>query len=213
MQRPIIKLALLSLFLALLPYQKSKAASSVAHLVDLPGSKWRVSPPLQQRMALHTGREPRRITVHYTDTAKNSTRLLEEKLRVLFHFAINKVDKKKKKSWGDIPYHYFIDVFGKVGEARYVAFQPDSNTDYKLDGHITIVVEGNPTDGINSFQRHKLFLLLDSLQTESEIPNEHVGVHKDFASTDCPGTAIVNVVNEYKMYRGKSLWWWWWYGR
>jgi len=178
-------------------------------------------------MVKHSGKEPRRLTVHYTGVEKRSKQTIEQKLRILFDYSVkevsleaptpakdvtieaaknpakpppprNKKPIKKKKPWGDIPYHYYLDLDGKVAEARDPAYQPDSNTKYNRDGHITIVVEGNAADGITEKQKMKLFSLMKLLQTTHQIPLSRVGAHKDFAATDCPGKAINDAVLEFK---------------
>lgn len=203
-------------------------AGDLNSLVDLPGSKWRQKEPFFDRMTKHTGKEPKRLTVHYTGVPKRGTQTIEQKLHILFDYSVRidevaapvpapapapapgdnakgpatppkpKKPGKKKRAWGDIPYHYYLDHEGKVAAARDPAYQPDSNTKYNRDGHITIVIEGSAADGITEKQKTKLFSLLKALQDLHKIPLERVGVHKDYAQTDCPGKEIKAAVEEYK---------------
>lgn len=214
------------LFALLAPLAGS--ATDISTLIDLPGSKWRQKPPLFERLEKHTGKEPKRLTVHYTGVQKRSTQTLEQKLHILFDYSVRSAEVapptpapvpvpvpgdatkkpapppkpkkpgRKKKEWGDIPYHYYLDLDGKVAATRDPAYQPDSNTKYNRDGHITIVVEGNATDGITPAQKTKLFTLMKALQDLHKIPMSRVGVHKDYAQTDCPGKEIMDAVLEYK---------------
>ncbi len=153
-------------------------ADAVSDLIDVPGSKWRERPALTSRMEKHTGHEPMRITIHFTDIHKNLKRPLVDKLRILFKNATKELEGPKKKLWGDIPYHYYIDPFGKLGEARNPQYQPDSNTAYVRDGHITVVLEGNERDGISIPQKKKLFELIQALQEKHRVPTGRVSVHK-----------------------------------
>jgi hypothetical protein len=201
-------------------------AAELGSLIDLPGSKWRLKEPFFDRMEKHSGREPKRLTIHYTGVPKRSTQTLEQKLHILFDYSVRDADLtaptpspspapsdtakspalpakpkkpgKKKKAWGDIPYHYYLDLDGKVAATRDPAYQPDSNTKYNRDGHITIVVEGDAKDGITEKQKTKLFSLMKILQNLHKIPLSRVGVHKDYAQTDCPGKEIQDAVLEYK---------------
>jgi hypothetical protein len=175
------------------------AESDPVHpLIDLPAASWREHPPLLNKLEKHTGKEPLRLTVHYTDEPKNFDRPLTEKLRGLFNYSLHSIEGTKKALWGDIPYHFYIDAHGKLGECRNPMYQPDSNTTYDRDGHITIVVEGNNKDGITAPQKSKLFALLHALQQKYHVPMPRVGVHKDYAETDCPGDAVTAAVKAYK---------------
>jgi hypothetical protein len=193
-------LSLAHFFAAILLFSPGAIADEdpVTALIDVPCSEWRQSPPILSRMEKQSGKAPLRLTVHYTDEPKNLQRSLVEKLRNLFRYSVNEIEGTKKKLWGDIPYHFFIDARGKLGEARSPAYMPDSNTAYPRDGHITIVVEGNPKDGLGLRQRAKLFTLLRALQKKYRVPTGRVGVHKNYAETDCPGEAITHAVQEYK---------------
>ena len=188
----------LFLFFLLLINPGISRADAVSDLIDLPASKWREDNPIVSRMQKHSGSKPLRITVHYTDVPKNFDRPLIQKLRTLFDYAIHTIEGTKKKLWGDIPYHYFIDANGLLGEARYPAYMPDSNTSYDRDGHITIVIEGDIHDGITAPQKRKMMSLIRALQKKYRIPIGRVGVHKNFAETDCPGPAISKAILDFR---------------
>ena len=188
----------LPLFALLSLVPLSGYADAVKDLIDLPGTKWRVSSPLTSRMEKHSGKKPLRITVHFTDVPKNFDRPLTQKLRILFKFATETVEGAKKKLWGDIPYHFYIDADGKLAEARDPAYMPDSNTSYDRDGHITIVLEGDLKDGMTGPQKKKMNALIQALQEKYRIPTARVKTHKDYAQTDCPGPVIFRAVEDYK---------------
>ena len=198
-RRVYTQIPLTALFLIAAPVA---FADAVSDLIDVPGTTWRQSQPITARMEKQGANTPLRLTVHFTDEPKNFTKPLVAKLRVLFQYSLNVIEGTKKKLWGDIPYHYYIDANGKLGEARSPAYMPDSNTAYNRDGHITIVLEGNLKDGITGPQRKKLNALLQALQEKYKIPTARVGVHKDYAETDCPGPVITKVLEDYKSSRG-----------
>src|ERR1700733_12548054 len=105
---------------------------------------WKAEPADEALMQRQT---PTALIVHHTDTAQARKRSLEVKLRNLQHFSINPgtlaETGKAKPAWGDVPYHYYIDVSGRIGEGRSPAFAGDTNTDYDAVGYIQVVVEGN----------------------------------------------------------------------
>jgi len=194
----MFKIPLLFTALLLALPQTSAFADGVSQLVDVPAKEWRQQQPIFSRMTKQPNHVQLRITVHFTDEPKNFTKPLVEKLRILFHYSLTAIEGTKKKLWGDIPYHFYIDANGKLGECRDPAYIPDSNTAYDRDGHITIVLEGNIKDGITPAQKKKMNALILALQDKYLIPIERVGVHKDYAETDCPGPAVEQAVKVYK---------------
>ncbi|WP_313031904.1 peptidoglycan recognition protein family protein, partial [Massilia alkalitolerans] len=50
---------------------------------------------------------------------------------------------RASKGWLDIPYHYVIDLDGRIYEARNIDFAGDTNTEYDPSGHALIEVVGN----------------------------------------------------------------------
>jgi len=203
----ILPLVLLALSASMIAGAPSAQADEVSSLFNVPSSKWRPTcdaVPINSRLDRHTKKAPLRLTIHYTDTPKTYKRTLTEKLCILFNFAANKIEGAKKELWGDIPYHYYISSEGQLGEARNPIYQVDSNTRYHLDGHIAIVVEGNPNDGITGGQKNKLFALIRALQRKYNIPSSRIATHKDFAKTDCPGPSVLAAVREYKVQGNKS---------
>ncbi|MGZ3652067.1 MAG: peptidoglycan recognition protein family protein [Bdellovibrionota bacterium] len=189
--------------LLLLTLPRPASADGVSQLIDVPAKAWRQEQPIYSRMTKQPNHVQMRITVHFTDEPKNFTKPLVEKLRVLFKYSLTAIEGTKKKLWGDIPYHFYIDASGKLGECRDPTYIPDSNTAYDRDGHITIVLEGNIKDGITPAQKKKMEALILALQDKYLIPIERVGVHKDYAETDCPGPAVESAVKYYKQVHSK----------
>ena len=50
---------------------------------------------------------------------------------------------RAEKGWLDIPYHYVIDLDGRIYGARDIAYAGDTNTEYDPSGHALIEVVGN----------------------------------------------------------------------
>jgi|APLak6261667961_1056064.scaffolds.fasta_scaffold03624_2 hypothetical protein len=134
------------------------------------------------------------LTVHHTarkaseDTLANN---LKDFQKQMFGYTINYGHGRSKHVYlGDIPYHYFIDRNGEIGEGRELKFAAYSNTLYKtpIENHITVVLDGNfdssqPTEN----QIASLTNLLEYLSNRHNIKLENIKVHSDVAQTNCPG--------------------------
>jgi len=156
--------------------------------------QWGAKPPVKAMRI----QAPVRITIHHTGYLANPKKTLKEKLQFLQAFSQtdSKLDSGRlKPAWGDIPYHFYIDVGGAVGEGREVKFVGDTNTDYDPTGHIGVVIEGdfdreNPTAAlIQSLER-----LLLMLTKQHHIDVEKIGTHQQFAHTACPGKQMMAVL-------------------
>lgn len=202
-----MRVLLILISCALFSFQ-SNASQSLSEAIDLPGTEWRGKrqQPILNRLVEHSGQKPFRLTVHYTGVKKNPKRDLAFKLRGVFDYSTLKIEGAKKRLWGDMPYHFYIDMTGAAGEGRNTAFQPDTNTRYETDGHLTIVVEGDDTDVLSDRQKSKLYALLEGLQKKFQIPVGRIGIHKHFANTKCPGNSIEQAVAEYvKLHATKEV--------
>jgi len=98
-----------------------------------------------------------------------------------------------------VPYHFYIDVSGRIGEGRDLSFAGDTNTDYDSGDKIQIVVEGNfereePSVG----QRESLTRLVVWLAAERGITADKIDGHNDFAATDCPGKTLKAMLPELR---------------
>src|SRR5690606_581125 len=132
------------------------------------------------------------ITIHHTGTNQNPNRKAAEKLQALQNFSYSEGilsdGVTPKKPWPDVPYHYYITVDGSVVEGREIQYQGDSNTDYDLNGHALIVVEGNfNKEEVKNIQYEKLEALVLVLAKKYKVSAEGISGHKDQATTTCPG--------------------------
>jgi hypothetical protein len=96
------------------------------------------------------------------------------------------------KHWADIPYHYVIDLEGRIYEGRKLDYVGDTNTDYDPTGHALIEVVGN-FDEVepNRQQLDAVVGLMALLAAKYEVPVERIAGHKDHsARTACPGTKL-----------------------
>ena len=146
---------------------------------------------------------PRFITIHHTGTNQNSNRTPAEKLQALQNFSYSEGilgdGVTPKKPWPDVPYHYYITVDGIVVEGREIQYQGDSNTDYDLNGHALIVVEGNfEKEKIKDIQYQKLEQLVITLAKKYKVPAEEITGHKDQAQTTCPGKDLYKLLPQLR---------------
>ncbi|MEW5928780.1 MAG: peptidoglycan recognition family protein [Gemmatimonadota bacterium] len=135
-----------------------------------------------------------RITVHHTAGLQRPERPLEAKLRALQEFsqsAAPLADGRVKQAWPDIPYHYYVDLEGRVAEARDTGYAGDSNTAYDPAGHLLIVLEGNfESEFATAPQMEALRRLVVWAAARWDVPASRIGDHNDFARTACPGRRL-----------------------
>jgi hypothetical protein len=138
------------------------------------------------------------IILHNTGIRKNPNASLERKMRGLQSFSQNPGEVSPghmKPSWPDIPYHYYVDFEGKIAEGRDTKFAGDSNTNYNTSGFLQIVVEGDfERESPSSEQLSALRDLLTWIIYSRRLTVESISVHKDYASTDCPGRNFMVVL-------------------
>jgi len=167
--------------------------------IDLKQGDWR-QPKHQTKKDLLKKHEskPTKLTIHFTGVRQVPKTTIQSKLRDLFYYSTRIKNEHKKKLWGDVPYHFYIDVHGKAAEGRSTEYPPDSNTKYQTDGHISIVVEGDDKSPFLPVQQEKLLAMMKALQDDFGIATNQVGIHKAYANTTCPGSAIQAFVEDYR---------------
>ena len=138
---------------------------------------------------------PRAIIIHHTGETQNAKYNLEAKLLSLQGFSMRpetiSETGKKKPAWGDVPYHFYIDMEGRTGEARSVAFAGDTNTGYKTDGYIQVVLEGHfDRETPDPRQLAALDALVLWLAATHKVAPKDITGHNDHASSDCPGKKL-----------------------
>lgn len=148
---------------------------------------WGAKPAITARMRRH---KISGLMLHHTSVRQQPRVSLERKMRGLQDFSMRpgRVGKRRKPIWGDVPYHFYIGVSGRVAEGRSLEYAGDTNTHYNTDGWIQVVVEGDfkknhPTVA----QIASLTQLFRQLRSKYGIPTSRIAGHNDLASTDCPG--------------------------
>ena len=95
---------------------------------------------------------------------------------------------RTEKKWIDIPYHFLIDLNGKIYEGRSLKYPGDTNTTYDPTGHLLICLMGNyEIQYVDSAQIEALIDLLAFFCKELNISTDLIKGHKDYAETACPG--------------------------
>jgi hypothetical protein len=135
--------------------------------------------------------QPVSIVLHHTGEKQQRSVSLERKMQGLQNFSQMRAPfgpGRVKPIWGDVPYHFYIDVAGRIAEGRGVMFVGDTNTKYDPTGHIQIVLEGNFE--VEMPARPQLDAVRDLvawLTLAWNIPADKISTHGDHARTPCPG--------------------------
>lgn len=105
---------------------------------------------------------------------------------------------RTSKGWLDIPYHYVIDLEGKVYEARPIGFAGDTNTEYDPAGHALIEVVGNFEEvEPNQRQLDAVVDLMALLAKKYGVGLDGIRSHRDYSDkTVCPGANLYRYVKE-----------------
>lgn len=195
MKTLIASICLVCVLASVAEEKKSEVASEPKILSR---KKWGAKAPVAE-MKKHS---PKKITIHHTAVKQKPERSLAEKLRALQEFSQNEGklgNGKSKPAWPDVPYHFYIDCKGNVGEGRDANFVGDTNTEYDPSGHLLIVLEGNfEEEKPTKEQLESLRQMTRWLMTRWKIPAEEIAGHKDFAKTQCPGKALEDYLPELR---------------
>ena len=97
---------------------------------------------------------------------------------------------QREKHWPDLPYHFMIAPDGRIFEGRPIEYEPQSNTNYPLQGHIGVELMGNFEEQRPSVAQLKSTVALAAwLCQDLHIDPSQIAGHKDRAEkqTVCPG--------------------------
>jgi hypothetical protein len=163
-------------------------AEPIAAPEIVPRAAWGAKPADAALMQAHT---PREIVIHHTAERQRPGQTLAQKLQRLQSFsrAAGSVEGRPKPAWGDVPYHFYIDVAGRIGEGRDIGYAGDTNTQYSTADRIQIVVEGRfDAEQPSAAQLRALDRLVLWLADKYRIPAAQISGHNDhFPASLCPG--------------------------
>lgn len=160
-------------------------------------AEWGGTPADETRARLHTIRH---ITLHHGGTTFTRDKDVPQHLRNLQAWS------RRDKNWIDIPYHYVIDLDGKVYEGRDIRFAGDTNTEYDPAGHALIVVLGNyeeiePTEA----QLNATAILMAMLARQYGLGVDAIASHRDHSKqTVCPGKHLYRYLEDGSLKRSVS---------
>lgn len=127
---------------------------------------------------------PRLITIHHEGVLWKVGTDNAQKLRNVQSWG------QREKNWPDLPYHYIIAPDGIVYEGRDWHYQPESNTNYSLEGVLNIELLGNfEEQRVDVKQLESLVSLISKLCVDLKLDPATIRGHKDAApgQTSCPG--------------------------
>lgn len=133
----------------------------------------------------------KRITIHHGGVE------FKKGADVLAHIRQLQDWSRDEKHWIDIPYHFMIDLQGKIYEARPINYPGDTNTDYDPRGHALIEVMGNyEVQTIKPVQLDALVNLSAFLAKTFAVDTTNIRGHKDYAETLCPGKDLYRYLQD-----------------
>lgn len=131
---------------------------------------------------------PERLTLHHVATAKPLTPQDDPTTKLL---AIQKWGNREK-GWADLPYHFLIDLEGKIYEGRDVMKVGDTSTKYDPAGHFLVSMIGNYE--LQAPNEKQLAAIADLMAWGSDYFNidpSTIAGHRDHvAGTQCPGRFV-----------------------
>ena len=161
-------------------------------------AEWGAMPPVLA-MRPHT---PTRVTIHHTGTPQRADLSTAQKIKNLQLFSQREdklADGRTKPAWGDVPYHYYIGVDGRIAVGRDEAFAGDTNTEYDPAGHVLVVVEGNfEVEKMLDAQWTSLVATVWWLAQRHRVPVASIQSHRDYAKTDCPGADLYRRLDDLR---------------
>jgi hypothetical protein len=101
------------------------------------------------------------------------------------------VFSQTKRPWCDVPYHYFVNVDGKIYEGRDPSIPGDTNTAYDPTGHLLICALGNFE--LQTPPKAQLDSIADLMAWSCEkygLDPASISSHRDHALTACPGRTL-----------------------
>ena len=160
------------------------SAIEVATLSSLPGSVAQSDSAGGAALRLRVPHRITRVTLHHTGSAEPLRRGEDpvEKLRGLQSWGAS------ARNWWDVPYHFLLDLDGRVYEGRDWRYMGETNTTYDPAGHFLISVIGNyerqePTPALLESIADLMAWAIDRFG----LTPDSIGGHYQFAGTSCPG--------------------------
>lgn len=122
------------------------------------------------------------ITVHHTATTppNEGKDWIAEHIEGMRRYCVD------ERGWADIAYHVLVDTEGRVWKGRAFELPPDSHTAGDWSGHLFVAAIGDFTKG-KPTEAMEISLASVLGLCHGLWPGATLGVHSDYADTECPG--------------------------
>lgn len=140
---------------------------------------------LQAKMGKCNPHSIRQITIHHSGTKieKNKDVIRHLKSYQRYHL---------QQGWMDIAYHFIIDLEGNVYQGRSLDCEGDTFTNYKPNGHLIIMVDGNYEEqSLSTKSWESLRYLVQWGMQTYQVQEKFIHPHQALADTLCPGHALM----------------------
>lgn len=142
-------------------------------------AEWNAAPGDATKMGTHTIEW---VTLHHGGVIFDGSKDPKTSIKNLQSWG------SREKGWGDVPYHFEIDLNGVVYECREIQYAGDTNTAYNPKGHALVCLMGNYEEQVvNQKQLDAIVEMCAWLCSEYKVPPTRIKGHKDYAETLCPG--------------------------
>jgi hypothetical protein len=92
------------------------------------------------------------------------------------------------RNWWDVPYHFLLDIDGRIFEGRDYHYMGETNTSYDPGGHFLISAIGNyERQEATPATLNAIADLMAWALMEFDLPLDRIGGHYNYANTGCPG--------------------------
>jgi hypothetical protein len=169
---------------------KPAASSAVEKPAIVSAKEWGSDPQPIPDERKHT---PKYITIHHAGVLVKSTTDPTKFVKNMQGWG------QREKKWPDLAYHFLIAPDGRIFEGRSLAYEPESNTKYPLQGHIGVELMGNfEIQRMSPKQLDSLVKLNAWLCRELKIDPKDIGGHNDRApkQTSCPGKDLYRYIED-----------------
>jgi hypothetical protein len=209
-----------TILLVLLPMIALAAAPTTQKVAKPPTvtrEQWGSQPKPIADKCKHT---PKYITIHHAGVAWKTGRDPVDFVRSVQKWGQRRVaenaalppEKQKKniEDWPDLPYHFMIAPDGRIFEARPLEYEPQSNTNYSLQGHIGVELMGSfGSQRPSKAQIESCVAIVAWLCQDLNISPDEIAGHKDRAKdqTTCPGKDFVRYLDsgQFKEWVNQTL--------
>jgi len=149
--------------------------------------EWGAKPPNVDLFNLH---KPNCITLHHGGVVRDPAKDPRESMRNLQAWCM------RERPWGDVPYHYCVDLQGRIYEARPDIIAGDTNTEYDPTNHVLVEVMGNYEEQVpTQDQLDAVVQIMAYICRQYGISPRTIKSHKDYSEmTVCPGKHLYKYI-------------------